>query len=498
MLSDEWRSHIAAILRQYSIATTEVLKGLNLASYKLFTSYGVSPDKCYSTSNLAFKTFRTAFQTKPFGRLTNRTANIVRDAYYGGFTQVYRKLTPNPELPLFYADVNSMYPYQMLKKLPNIYMSSKTSFTSHDFGFVECIITVPHDTYAPCVPTRSIVGSVAYPTGTIHGIYFSEEVKHFINLGYGVEALKTYLFQPIEGLFDDYINTLYELKNTASDPIHRRTYKLLLNGLYGYLGRSQFDKIQLLATRTQTDLLISKLKQPSNFNIRELPGWIKDRSLMAKLIDEPLYTVEIEINPRDNISYPSMAYTKQGSPGNVAMSAAITSYARIMLTSLINNNKIDAFYADTDSLIYTGALPEHHLGKNLGLFKQELITGYAATNIKTYGYYNSKRDPIVKLAGYPGEYVADIKPEHIQHVVLGGRPIDVRYVKKMGHDESYNSGYRNISTKITDNSKAGDRIFLSPTVSKPRQIGIEETAAMLRRLEGRTRSKIELNKIELN
>jgi hypothetical protein len=56
---------------------------------------------------------------------------------------------------------------------------------------------------------------------------------------------------------------------------------------------------------------------------------------------------------------------------NVAIAAAITSYARIHMMDLKLN--YDVCYSDTDSIFTTHPLPDHLIGPDLGQLKDELL-----------------------------------------------------------------------------------------------------------------------------
>ena len=58
---------------------------------------------------------------------------------------------------------------------------------------------------------------------------------------------------------------------------------------------------------------------------------------------------------------------------NVAIAAAITSYARIHMMQFKALPNIEVYYTDTDSFFLTGNIPENLLSNSeLGLFKNEL------------------------------------------------------------------------------------------------------------------------------
>jgi len=78
------------------------------------------------------------------------------------------------------------------------------------FGFCEVEVTCPDTVKRPVLPVK-YKGKTIYPTGTWQGVYFSEELKDVIKLGYTFKLLKGYEFSKID-LFSNYIDTFYALK----------------------------------------------------------------------------------------------------------------------------------------------------------------------------------------------------------------------------------------------------------------------------------------------
>lgn len=52
---------------------------------------------------------------------------------------------------------------------------------------------------------------IIYPTGYWIGIYFSEELKAVVKLGYKINLIKGYEFSKLD-LFTDYVKFFYDLK----------------------------------------------------------------------------------------------------------------------------------------------------------------------------------------------------------------------------------------------------------------------------------------------
>jgi hypothetical protein len=166
-------------ISQYLRRDIEMLDGI-IGYYKemILSKYHVKLKDVYSTSSLAFKVFRTMFLKRAIHSSTLHEYNLIKPSYFGGSVQLYTNNGHN----LYYYDVNSLYPYVMLKPLPEKYISTiknvdVTEFIDKNyFGFIDCEIEIPDSVNRPQVPVRH-EGSVIYPTGHIKGRYFSEEVK---------------------------------------------------------------------------------------------------------------------------------------------------------------------------------------------------------------------------------------------------------------------------------------------------------------------------------
>ena len=91
-----------------------LFNGLEAAQDHYLKSYNVDIGSIWSTSTLSLKIFRTNYLEETIPSLTGQVDNFVRESYYGGATDYYKKYGQN----LWYYDVNSLYPYVMLKDMP--------------------------------------------------------------------------------------------------------------------------------------------------------------------------------------------------------------------------------------------------------------------------------------------------------------------------------------------------------------------------------------------
>jgi hypothetical protein len=82
--------------------------------------YGVNITDSLTISGLAARLFLKDFYEENIPSITKASIyNDIRNAYYGGRTEVYIPHGHN----LFYYDVNSLYPYVSLQDMPGLYCS---------------------------------------------------------------------------------------------------------------------------------------------------------------------------------------------------------------------------------------------------------------------------------------------------------------------------------------------------------------------------------------
>ena len=71
--------------------------------------------RCPTTSSIAFRVYRTNYLNKFKIPVIKGLSHVnMRNAYYGGIVEVFRMYGKNLKL----YDVNSLYPYSMLEKMP--------------------------------------------------------------------------------------------------------------------------------------------------------------------------------------------------------------------------------------------------------------------------------------------------------------------------------------------------------------------------------------------
>lgn len=111
--------------------------------------YGISVKKSFSISGLAMKIWRTKFYdlNHKIANLDKKTNDIIRDWYFGGIVNIY---IPIYKGKIKYYDINSLYPYTMLKNMPigmpeHIVYYKPIKTIDHLYGMVKVKVIVPDD-----------------------------------------------------------------------------------------------------------------------------------------------------------------------------------------------------------------------------------------------------------------------------------------------------------------------------------------------------------------
>ena len=295
-----------------------------------------------SASQLAFKLFKKSYSPVMLPTILRKDDEFLRRAYFGGAVDYYKASFVRGVKKLFHYDVVSLYPYAMLKTMPIsiIERIDKLNTLDNFFGFIECEVKCdPNSVKTPVLPHR-VNNKNIYGYGEWTGVYFSEEIRACLKLGYTFKLGKAIRFDQYE-IFNKYINEFFKDKASylKGDP-RRDIAKLMLNSLYGYFGRS-LDQNQISITDSMEDIGRS-IDIDSNFFL----NICKDTST----------------NTGENGSRNINAH--------VAIASAVTAYARIHMMQFKIMDGV--YYTDTDSIFTDRPLPDHLIGKELGMMDNEL------------------------------------------------------------------------------------------------------------------------------
>jgi hypothetical protein len=354
-----------------------LLEALNYAQITYYDSYKIDITSILSTSTLSLKIFRKHFLKVKIPILKGWTDSFIRKGYYGGSTDYYKAYAKN----LYYYDVNSLYPLAMKQDMPYELIKFHKDLSNYDlnnfFGFCLAEIECPENIIRPLLIYKDN-GRAIHLTGKWIGVYFSEELKAVSNHGYKIKLIEGYEFSKVD-LFSTYVEHFYDKKKFSSTSAERLIAKMHLNQLYGIFGRKQ-DLIETVNVYNKD--IINYISSRIVKNIIEINEKISTLLIINNI--NPDIVNELNLNLETTLKN-NFSTIKS----NVAIAAAVTSYARIhMMKYKLNDNIV---YTDTDSIFTTEQLNIEELGKELGLMKDELdgclINEGYFLGIKRYGYY---------------------------------------------------------------------------------------------------------------
>lgn len=410
-LADYSNPHFLQKLQFYCESDVRILsRGFTLYCDIILDNFKINPISCLTFSSLAFKIFRTYFyNTKLHGHIAQSHGaldSFIRSSYRGGVAEVYKPHIKNG----YYYDVNSLYPFIMSNSempigrgeyIQNICESSFNINTF--FGFIEVEVECP-EMYIPFLTVNDTDKGLISPIGTWKGVYFSEEIKYALTLGYKFKYKSAYSFKKAV-IFDNYVNVLYakRLQYKDSNPPLANIIKLLLNSLYGRFGMQNcltktafldksdiksFNRLNTLFTPYSCQVIYNKRLVCFDTipNLMETASLYKEDSVDYGLYYQLTKTNDVE---QQNLNI------------SIQIASAITAYARIYMHKLKDKFKSSLYYSDTDSLVLDKPLDSTGISSStLGCLKLECkISEGLFVSPKFYYILTDKAEEIKKAKG---------------------------------------------------------------------------------------------------
>ena len=332
----------------------------------LYYQYKLNLQNILSLSDLSFKIFRKNFLNEKFKIVKSNLINdnFIRKSYFGGFTELFR---PHSTKNYFY-DINSQYPYAMLKKMPagkGKWVEKKNFINIKKiFGFFDVEIEPQGKLFAPILPFRHLF-SIITPLGKWRGVYFSKEIELALKLNYKIKVYKGLKFKK-QKFFYNYINHFYNLKNLSSkNSIIFHLSKLLLVSLYGRFGMKHFyEKFTIIKNKEELNFFIKNYKI-CYFKL------LNKKSVLIKYIDSKI-----------NIKTPPLTFDLknfqfyQFKNTAVHVSSAITVFSRLhfyKIKKIVNGSLV---YTDTDSIFTQKPLNINTQKNKIGYLKRLVHVNY--------------------------------------------------------------------------------------------------------------------------
>ncbi|MBD3193739.1 MAG: hypothetical protein GF317_01695 [Candidatus Lokiarchaeota archaeon] len=346
----------------------------------------------YTASSIALKTYLNKFMKPKSIKLHNhsRVLKMENEAYRGGLTQdFYHGKKEN----LYYADVNSLYPYVMQFELPTKLIgyynhcnsTQKELFkvlNDKNYYYIAYVRFYLPKNKALLLTRDKKLGKCVLKWGTQTAYLHNSEldyVKEFGNIIY-IRSVACYETSQI---FKAYVNHFYQAKLNANNSIEYNFSKLLLNSLYGKFGQKQ-KEIKLLK-----DVPPPIRKDSENLGSFGFVGTLLEkngRKLIYKDNDQFFTMSDSEVPEKHS---------------SLAIAGAVSALARIYMARIIVAINIkNVFYMDTDSLVVNNQGLEKMKKLNLmddrklGKFKIEEMGHFKINAPKNYEIYDTKWENI--------------------------------------------------------------------------------------------------------
>tara|TARA_Y100000310_G_scaffold14350_1_gene14537 strand:+ start:965 stop:2764 length:1800 start_codon:yes stop_codon:yes gene_type:complete len=278
----------------------------------------------------AMTAFRHRFMThKILIHNEEHNIRIEREGYFGGRSECFFLGERNE--PLYYLDVNSMYPSVMRsERFPSVIWRGRSNVTIPEaLEYREgnsVMVQVKVQTNEPVYPSR-IDHRLCFPIGRFVTVLSTPEFDYAIARGH-IESVERIVIYEQEKLFTSYVDTLYELRQKyklENNDTYQHMCKIMLNSLYGKFGQNGSKWYDVGPISEQFDGIVYE-QDPDTGDVRKL------RQRMDMLQE----------------------YKRMGESANSfpAIAAHVTAFGRVQLWDLIMKaGRENVFYCDTDSLI---------------------------------------------------------------------------------------------------------------------------------------------------
>ena len=224
----------------------------------------------------------------------------------------------------------------------------------------------------------------------------------------------------------------------------------MLNCLYGRIGiRDITDNIKIVNNKD-----IDKIIKTHNYSfIREIDD--KGSLIKSDINEDNEKLLILEKNLNYNKSKSILNY-------NVAIAAAVTSYARMLINEYKMMDGYEVIYSDTDSIVLNKELPKEYVNNDIGKMKLEFIIkeGYFV-NLKTYGIITEDNKIIIKAKGVGSAFekikltIEDIKSLYNNNKLVIKRNLLFRdYIKSIIYIKA-------IDFTLTSNLEKRDKIIVN-------------------------------------
>jgi hypothetical protein len=359
---------------------------------------------CQTVAKSSLKIFQDVFLNEPLYSSPEHILNIERLSYYGGRTDVFKKMYKGDNI-LYYVDRNSSYPASMLGLMPVQYVQTVQEddtiirdykyFKDTNLYYASSKYTGSNKNIINNLIHRDEKGNIKSKLDTDFNYYWGIELKENVLNGFDVRV-KNYNMYINDYVFNDFSKYFYNERKKAKDVNNlslSEFYKTLLNSLSGKFGQRVHTKHILI--NSNEDIKINNI---TSFE---------------------------EIDDQLLISYDDTTEDKKHSVGNlVRFISYITASARSELSKIMRDvGHENVYYCDTDSIFTTKKPDESFLSQtDLGKWKieKEISEAYFIGK-KSYAYKTTTGETINKTKGVDGSLIEfddfiKISNGHINHI----------------------------------------------------------------------------------
>lgn len=283
-----------------------------------------------TAASQSFSAFRHRFMPAPiFIHNHPKATELERESYHGGRVECFYIGEKTGE-PIYYLDVNSMYPYEMREReVPVKLLKYYDKLTIDEFEGIRSrfgyIVEASLEIREPRVPVVHD-GRLCFPVGTITGVFTKPELEYALEVGTlrNVRRVSLYdeqkLFAPFVEFFYGARRKYKEEGNVAFATIS----KLLMNSLYGKFAQKQLEYKKVGKTKDMPD---------GYYNV----AWKGGKEYC-------------KVRVINGVIERANGY-QEGFNSFVAIASYITANARVHLSRLIDiAGRSHVLYCDTDSL----------------------------------------------------------------------------------------------------------------------------------------------------
>lgn len=406
----------------------------------------------FTTASTAMDIYRHSFITEPI--YYHRNLNILkleRDSYRGGIVECFY-LGRMKRGEYYLLDINSMYVNVMSKyKLPTYPIMRIVDNEEHPINFNDFVESSKNnyliaDVLIVCDINVGLYGlkydgKLIFPTGEFRVSLHQGELEIALKHGH-IKAVYEYIIYHAEYCARDYANYFSNLKINATNEVDRDFAKLLGNGWYGKLAMMKYltDSINLMGFFSDEELkdngkseykLVGDKRLQSNIRTHDNSRndnrrYMEDEkkitisnNMKGRIIKQHFLPASITTNNGDYFNW-NGDYIRQYRTGlvpvprtNVALSGAVTTYARLLLNHYISIcGEGNVYYTDTDSLTVNKLgyerLKMYIDDKELGKLKCELQFNSGTINApKNYTFSVKKKIQLKSIQSINRNFNAD-------------------------------------------------------------------------------------------